>query len=66
MISHYNVIAQCYQMRQLQVDPDRVKILAIMPLYHGKLYQTKVTRKCSLLDSDRHLEILLLPNIPQW
>lgn len=34
MISHHNVIAQCYQSRQIQVDPDTVKVLAVMPLYH--------------------------------
>ncbi|KXJ97653.1 hypothetical protein Micbo1qcDRAFT_192055 [Microdochium bolleyi] len=36
MLSHRNVIAQCHQLRQLQVVPDdgRYKILAVMPLFH--------------------------------
>ncbi|KAM0816208.1 hypothetical protein AB5N19_02009 [Seiridium cardinale] len=36
MLSHHNVIAQCHQLRQLQVLPDdgRYRILAVMPLFH--------------------------------
>ncbi|RMZ79576.1 hypothetical protein DV737_g3304, partial [Chaetothyriales sp. CBS 132003] len=37
MLSHHNVIAQCMQLRQLQVKPDsgkRYSILAVMPLFH--------------------------------
>ncbi|KAH7041244.1 phenylacetyl-CoA ligase [Microdochium trichocladiopsis] len=38
MLSHHNIIAQCHQLRQLQVLPvaegGRYKILAVMPLFH--------------------------------
>ncbi|KAK6223424.1 hypothetical protein LQW54_000542 [Pestalotiopsis sp. IQ-011] len=36
MLSHHNVIAQCHQLRQLQVLPEdgRYRILAVMPLFH--------------------------------
>ncbi|KAJ1337520.1 4-coumarate--CoA ligase [Microdochium nivale] len=36
MLSHHNIIAQCHQLRQLQVIPEdgRYKILAVMPLFH--------------------------------
>jgi 4-coumarate--CoA ligase len=37
MLSHHNVIAQCHQLRQLQVlpsDDSGYRILAIMPLFH--------------------------------
>ncbi|RMZ90257.1 hypothetical protein DV736_g2512, partial [Chaetothyriales sp. CBS 134916] len=36
MLSHHNVIAQCMQLQQLQVMPDRgvYSILAVMPLFH--------------------------------
>jgi acyl-CoA synthetase (AMP-forming)/AMP-acid ligase II len=36
MLSHHNMIAQCHQLRQLQVvEPgERYRILAIMPLFH--------------------------------
>lgn len=36
MLSHHNIIAQCHQLRQLQVVPpgERYRILAIMPLFH--------------------------------
>lgn len=36
MLSHHNIIAQCHQLRQLQlVTPGtRYKILAVMPLFH--------------------------------
>ena len=36
MLSHHNIIAQCHQLRQLQVVPpgERYKILAVMPLFH--------------------------------
>ncbi|KAK4565328.1 hypothetical protein LTR86_003945 [Recurvomyces mirabilis] len=36
MLSHHNLIAQCHQLRQLQlVSPgQRYKILAVMPLFH--------------------------------
>lgn len=36
MISHHNIIAQCHQLRQLQVvsPGQRYRILAVMPLYH--------------------------------
>lgn len=37
MLSHYNMIAQCYPIRLIQADPHKVKILAVMPMYHGKL-----------------------------
>lgn len=37
MLSHHNIIAQCMQLKQLQApDPDRYKILAVMPLFHSK------------------------------
>ena len=36
MLSHHNIIAQCHQLRQLQLVPqgERYRILAIMPLFH--------------------------------
>ena len=36
MLSHHNMIAQCHQLRQLQVVPpgERYRILAVMPLFH--------------------------------
>ncbi|KAH8648418.1 4-coumarate-CoA ligase [Xylariales sp. PMI_506] len=37
MLSHHNVIAQCHQLRQLQLlpaDGSRYRILAVMPLFH--------------------------------
>lgn len=37
MLSHHNVIAQCHQLRQLQVlpsDGSGYRILAVMPLFH--------------------------------
>ncbi|KAK3047692.1 hypothetical protein LTR09_010950 [Extremus antarcticus] len=36
MLSHHNIIAQCHQLRQLQVVPpgQRYRILAVMPLFH--------------------------------
>ena len=36
MLSHHNIIAQCHQLRQLQVvsPGDRYRILAVMPLFH--------------------------------
>lgn len=36
MLSHHNMIAQCHQLRQLQVvEPgERYRILAVMPLFH--------------------------------
>ncbi|KAF2722471.1 acetyl-CoA synthetase-like protein [Polychaeton citri CBS 116435] len=36
MLSHHNIIAQCHQLRQLQVvtSGERYKILAVMPLFH--------------------------------
>ncbi|KAK3720895.1 hypothetical protein LTR37_003558 [Vermiconidia calcicola] len=36
MLSHHNIMAQCHQLRQLQVVPpgDRYTILAVMPLFH--------------------------------
>ncbi|KAI1879803.1 hypothetical protein JX265_001424 [Neoarthrinium moseri] len=36
MLSHHNVIAQCHQLRQLQLLPadGRYRILAVMPLFH--------------------------------
>ena len=36
MLSHHNIIAQCHQLRQLQVvEPgERYRILAVMPLFH--------------------------------
>lgn len=36
MLSHHNIIAQCHQLRQLQVLPEdgRYRILAVMPLFH--------------------------------
>ena len=36
MLSHHNIIAQCHQLRQLQVLPPdkRYRILAIMPMFH--------------------------------
>ncbi|KAF2482321.1 hypothetical protein BDY17DRAFT_324611 [Neohortaea acidophila] len=36
ILSHHNIIAQCHQLRQLQVVPpgERYKILAVMPLFH--------------------------------
>ncbi|KAH6651514.1 hypothetical protein BKA67DRAFT_660319 [Truncatella angustata] len=36
MLSHHNVIAQCHQLRQLQLFPEdgRYQILAVMPLFH--------------------------------
>ncbi|KAK5720914.1 hypothetical protein LTR15_006876 [Elasticomyces elasticus] len=36
MLSHGNLIAQCHQLKQLQVVPSgqRYKILAVMPLFH--------------------------------
>ncbi|KAF2992931.1 hypothetical protein E8E14_000218 [Neopestalotiopsis sp. 37M] len=45
MLSHHNVIAQCHQLRQLQVLPNdgRYRILAVMPLFHI----TGLVRFCS-------------------
>lgn len=36
MLSHHNIIAQCHQLRQLQVLPEdgKYRILAVMPLFH--------------------------------
>lgn len=36
MLSHHNIMAQCHQLRQLQVvaPGDRYRILAVMPLFH--------------------------------
>jgi acyl-CoA synthetase (AMP-forming)/AMP-acid ligase II len=36
MLSHHNIIAQCHQLKQLQVVPpgERYRILAVMPLFH--------------------------------
>ena len=36
MLSHHNIIAQCHQLKQLQVVPpgQRYRILAVMPLFH--------------------------------
>ena len=36
MLSHHNIIAQCHQLRQLQLVPpgQRYRILAVMPLFH--------------------------------
>lgn len=36
MLSHHNVIAQCHQLRQLQLltEDGRYRILAVMPLFH--------------------------------
>lgn len=36
MLSHHNIIAQCHQLRQLQIVPpgQRYRILAVMPLFH--------------------------------
>ena len=36
MLSHHNIIAQCHQLRQLQVvaPGERYRILAVMPLFH--------------------------------
>ncbi|KAI1338176.1 4-coumarate-CoA ligase [Xylariaceae sp. FL0016] len=37
MLSHHNVIAQCHQLRQMQLLPSdggRYRILAVMPLFH--------------------------------
>ncbi|KAK5131293.1 hypothetical protein LTR08_001132 [Meristemomyces frigidus] len=36
MLSHHNIIAQCHQLRQLQVvaPGQRYRILAVMPLFH--------------------------------
>jgi 4-coumarate--CoA ligase len=36
MLSHHNIIAQCHQLRQLQVVPagQKYRILAVMPLFH--------------------------------
>lgn len=36
MLSHHNMIAQCHQLRQLQVvaPGERYRILAVMPLFH--------------------------------
>lgn len=52
MLSHHNIIAQCLQLRQLQVIPDKgYSILAVMPLYHI----TGLIRFCTypvLLDGD--------------
>lgn len=36
MIAHYNVIAQCLQVKQ-GLPPDYKKALAVLPLFHSEL-----------------------------
>lgn len=45
MLSHHNMMAQCHQLRQLQVVPEgeRYRILGVMPLFHI----TGLVRFCS-------------------
>ena len=45
MLSHHNIMAQCHQLRQLQVVPpgERYRILAVMPLFHI----TGLVRSCN-------------------
>lgn len=51
MLSHHNIIAQCLQLRQLQVvDSEGYKILAVMPLFHSTLRPGTQSNCCLYTD----------------
>ncbi|KAL8243954.1 hypothetical protein R6Q59_010212 [Mikania micrantha] len=65
MVSHHNVIANCYTMRAIQNDPEKFRQLAIMPQFHSEWLSMISKFTPSPVSSHRYLAFLPFSNLSQ-